>query len=125
MGEDWEKLLDDALERKRARAKSVRFTEFEPSPGEAPSPPEPPPAGGDENDELRTLAHQLERREEELTEENRRLRAELERRAAEGGAGRPAGNEEVERLKRELGEARAIIRSIEEAYRIGRRRSRR
>ena len=132
MGEDWEKLLDGALERKRALGKAVRFTELKAAPeegpdraGEAPSPPEPPPARNDEAAHLQAQARLLGQKVQELMEENRRLRSELESRPAERAAPQPANGEEVERLRRKLDEARAVIRSIEAAYRMGRRRSRR
>ncbi len=136
MDEDWERLLDDALDRKRARAKSVRFTEFETAPGEestelapdpSPAPREAPvraaepetgaPSSQPDIERLENELRELRRIVQDLSEENRKLRARVN--------GRGASSEEVERLKKDLSEARAIIRSIEEAYRMGRRRPRR
>ena len=132
MGEDWEKLLDGALERKRALGKVVRFTELKAAPEEgpdrapeAPSSPEPPPAGNDEVEHLQAQARLLGQKVQELTEENRRLRSELESHPAGRAAPQPADGEEVERLRRKLNDAREVIKSIEAAYRMGRRRSRR
>lgn len=164
MEEDWERLLDGALEKKRARAKAVKFTEFNTGPGEAEEEgPSPPADDEDEAEHLREQTRLLGEKVQELLEENKRLRERLEKNSAgaegvkrpkrlsqdevdaivssEGGeeVERPeklrqdkvdailstTGDEEVERLKRELAEARAIIRSIEEAYKLGRRRPRR
>ena len=120
MEQDWEKLLDKALEKKRSRAKAVKFSEFSPE-GEAPAeepasgPAQDEPAGGG-TDEIERAVKELRRRVEELTEENRRLREGL---AAAGT------DDEAGRLRKELADAHAVIRSIEQAYRIGRGRSRR
>lgn len=119
MGEDWERLLDDAVDKKGSRAKAVRLSEFK-AEGDAPVPePRQDEPAEEDAGRIEKEIEELRRRLKELSEENRRLK---EAGAAQAPA--PAENDEVTRLRKELADARAVIKSIEQAYKIGRRRSR-
>jgi hypothetical protein len=140
---EWESLLKRKLEEKFGASPEeakrpqgpVRLSELHPPKGRSAAAPPPgppaeavegrpaPPAGAAEAAALRDRLEESERARRAAESRVARLEEEvaaLQAASPEGGG--PAQNhEEIERLRSELAEARAIIRAIEEAFLAGER----